>query len=142
SQTLRAALNDPDNQTISLQALRDQTIAPAVRAIHEHPEHAWSVGELARLSAMSRSAFATRFRAVTGDPPIRYITRYRLTRAARHLRPTSLPIGEIASNVGYESIFAFSRAFKRGFGIPPRGYRDGDEPADKNDRAFSLSTSP
>jgi AraC-like DNA-binding protein/mannose-6-phosphate isomerase-like protein (cupin superfamily) len=141
SQTLRAALNDPEGETVSLQALRDETIAPAVRAIHEHPEHAWTVGELARLSAMSRSAFATRFRAVTGDSPIRYITRYRLARAARQLRTTSIPIGEIASSVGYESIFSFSRAFKRAFGIPPRGYRDGDDSSDESDRSFSLSTS-
>jgi AraC-like DNA-binding protein len=139
-QTLRAALNDPRVQTVGLEALRDETIAPAVLAVHEHPERAWTVGELARLSAMSRSAFASRFRAITGDSPIRYVTRYRLARAAGQLRTTNVPIGEIASNVGYESSFTFSRAFKRAFGIPPRAYRDGNESDDMRYRSQSTST--
>jgi AraC-like DNA-binding protein len=140
SQTLRAALNDPRVETAGLEALRDETIAPAVLAIHDHPEHAWTVGELARLSTMSRSAFASRFRAVTGDSPIRYVTRHRLARAARQLRTTNVPIGEVASNAGYESSFTFSRAFKRAFGIPPRVYRDGDESDDMRHRSRSAST--
>jgi AraC-like DNA-binding protein len=118
--------------------VRDEGIAPAVRAIHQHPERAWTVGELARVSAMSRSAFASRFRAVTGDSPIRYLARYRLATAARQLRTTNLPINEIARSVGYESIFSFSRAFKRAFGLPPRAYRDGGNPDDENDESPSL----
>jgi len=69
-QALRAALLElRDAEHLSLEALHDRGIAPAVRAIQERPEHAWSVGELANLSAMSRSAFAARFRALTGDSP-------------------------------------------------------------------------
>jgi AraC-like DNA-binding protein len=114
-------------------------IAPAVSAIQEHPEHAWTVGELARSSAMSRSAFASRFRAVTGDSPIRYVTRCWLAQAARVLRTTDLPISAIAHTVGCESIFSFSRAFKRTFRIPPRGYCY-DDSDDENDRSRSRST--
>jgi AraC family transcriptional regulator, alkane utilization regulator len=140
SQSLRAALSDPENETGSLSALFDEAIAPAVFAIHEHPEHAWTVGELARLSTMSRSAFASRFRAITGDSPIRFVTRYRLTRAAHELRTSRVSIGEIASSVGYESIFAFSRAFKRAFGLSPRAYR-GDDDKENGDRRERIRPS-
>jgi AraC family transcriptional activator of mtrCDE len=89
---------------------------------------------------MSRSAVASRFRAVTGDSPIRYVTRYRLAHAARMLRTTDRPISEIALTVGYESIFSFSRAFKRTFGVPPRSYRDDADSADPSGRSRSSST--
>jgi AraC-like DNA-binding protein len=74
---------------------------------------------------MSRSSFAERFRALTGDSPIRYVTRCRLARAATHLRTTTMPLAEIARHAGYESAFSFSRAFKRAFAVPPRVYRAG-----------------
>jgi AraC-like DNA-binding protein len=90
-----------------------------VRAIHDHPEHPWTVGELAHVSAMSRSAFAARFRALTGDPPMCYVTRCRLARAARRLPTTDAALSEIALDAGYDSGFAFSRAFKRELGVPP-----------------------
>ena len=125
-QALRAALLElRDAEHLSLEALHDRGIAPAVRAIRSRPEHAWSVGELANLSAMSRSAFAARFRALTGDSPIRYVTRCRLARAARQLRTTDAALAEIARLAGYESVFSFSRAFKRAFGVAPRPYREG-----------------
>src|SRR5207244_10188508 len=107
--------------------LNDRGIAPAIRAMHEHAERAWSLGELAGLCAMSRSAFASRFRALTGDSPIRYATRCRLNRAARQLRTSEATLAQIALLAGYESEFSFSRAFKRAFGIPPRAYRDQDD---------------
>jgi AraC-like DNA-binding protein len=127
-QALRASLLDLQGaEDLNLGAFYDRGIAPAVRAIHEHPERTWSVGELASLCAMSRSAFAARFRALTGDSPIRYVTRCRLARAASQLRTTTAPLAGIALLAGYESVFSFSRAFKRAFGIPPRSYRTRDE---------------
>jgi AraC-like DNA-binding protein len=130
-QALRATLLElQDAEHLSLEALHDRGIAPAVRAIQERPEHAWSVGELATRCAMSRSAFAARFRALTGDSPIRYVTRCRLARAARQLATTDAALAEIARLAGYESVFSFSRAFKRAFGVAPRPYRERGGPTE------------
>jgi AraC-like DNA-binding protein len=126
-QALRTTLLDPeDGGDPKLGAFHDRDLSAAMRAIHEHPERSWTVGELAGLCLMSRSAFAARFRALTGESPIRYATRCRLTRAAGQLRTTGAPLGEIAREAGYESAFSFSRAFKRAFGLPPLAYRRGD----------------
>jgi AraC-like DNA-binding protein len=76
---------------------------------------------------MSRSAFAARFRALTGDSPIRYATRCRLARAAQRLRTSNATLAEIAREAGYESEFSFSRAFKRAFGVAPGAYRAQNE---------------
>ena len=128
AQALRATLLDLQaTEHLEPELLHDRGIAPAVRAIHEQPEKAWSLGELAGLCAMSRSAFAARFRRLTGDSPIRYVTRCRLARAARQLRTSDTGVAEIARRAGYESEFSFSRAFKRAFGVAPRLYREQDE---------------
>jgi AraC-like DNA-binding protein len=140
-QALRATLlNLRGDESLSLEALYDRGIAPAVRAIHEHPEYAWRVGELASLTAMSRSAFAARFRALTGDSPIRYVARCRLARAARELRTSEGTLGEVARRAGYESVFSFSRAFKRSFGVPPRSYRAHRSTAEVEALASTRST--
>jgi AraC-like DNA-binding protein len=127
AQALRAALVElQDVQHLDLDLLRDGGIAPAVRAIHQHPEHAWTLGELSKLAGMSRSTFAARFRALTGDSPIRYVARCRLARAAGELRSTGDGVAAIAGRAGYESEFAFSRSFKRAFGVAPSAYRHSD----------------
>ena len=128
TQALRAALIAArDSEGLSLELLQDRGIAPAVRAIHEHPERPWTLGELSQLATMSRSAFAARFRTLTGDSPIRYATRCRLARAARRLRTSEATLAEIAREAGYESEFSFSRAFKRMFAVPPGVYREQDD---------------
>jgi AraC-like DNA-binding protein len=125
---LRAALIElEEGDGLNLERLRGSGIAPAVRAIHERPEHTWTLGELAGLATMSRSTFAARFHTLTGETPIRYLTRCRLARAARQLRTSDATLAEVARQAGYSSEFSFSRAFKRGFGVAPAFYRERGE---------------
>jgi AraC-like DNA-binding protein len=104
-------------------ALGDREIAKALTLIHTEPDRAWTVSDLADRVALSRSAFAERFRALTGEPPIRYLTRVRLTLVAQWLRDTDLTLAEIAVRSGYESEASLSKAFKRHFGIAPGRFR-------------------
>ncbi len=106
-----------------LNAIRDPDIRRAVSAIHAAPAHHWTVEMLARESALSRSTFAARFTQLMGEPPLRYLTRWRMHRAAVALRRTGDPMGEIARQAGYDSEAAFSKTFKRQIGIAPGTYR-------------------
>ena len=83
----------------------------------------WTIGLLARESNHSRATLIRRFSALVGEPPLAYLTRWRMELAARNLRETDDPVGAIAHRVGYESEFAFSRAFARLRGCPPGRYR-------------------
>jgi len=112
-----------------LGALRDEHIGAALALIHGSPEQAWTVASLATAVAMSRSAFAARFSALTGEPPLEYLTRLRMHVAAGWLRDGALSIGEIAARIGYGSEAAFSKAFKRRYGMPPGAYRRGRDAA-------------
>lgn len=78
---------------------------------------------MARESGLSRSAFADRFRTVVGQPPLQYVTEIRMRKAAELLELTDTPVKRIAAQVGYESVSAFSSAFKRRFGAPPIALR-------------------
>jgi AraC-like DNA-binding protein len=87
----------------------------------------WTVAQLAAASGVSRSAFARDFRALVGEPPLTYLTRWRMIIAARLLRETDLPIEAVAARVGYGSSFAFGKAFKRWIGDAPGAYRRANE---------------
>lgn len=104
-------------------ALRDPSVAPALEAIHTDPASGWTVQSLADRSGLSRAAFARRFTAMVGEPPLAYVTRWRLTTAARLLREEDLPVATVAARAGYSSEFAFSKAFKREYGTAPGHYR-------------------
>ena len=108
-----------------LSALKDPQIGQALVLIQRQPDETWTVGSLAYRVSLSRSAFSAKFRQIVGEPPIQYITRVRLTKAAVALRTHSAPLIEVAISVGYESEVAFSKAFKRYFGIAPGAYRKG-----------------
>src|SRR5215831_4401538 len=124
TQTLRAALNQlKSSGEAGLPALGDQRIASAIEFIHSQPEHRWSVGELAGAVALSRSAFAARFRELVGESPQRYMTRTRLAHAAALLRTSDASLAQIAARTCYGSEFSFGKAFKRTFGIAPGAYR-------------------
>nr|WP_225955565.1 AraC family transcriptional regulator [Amycolatopsis lexingtonensis] len=105
------------------QALRDPEIAAALEALHAEPAAPWRIEDLAARVGLSRATLARRFTALTGQPPMAYLTWWRLTTAARLLQDTELPLPSIAAKVGYGSPFAFSHAFKRQFGIAPGGFR-------------------
>jgi AraC-like DNA-binding protein len=91
--------------------------------MHEEPHRDWTVESLARTVAMSRPAFARQFKALVKLSPLAYLSRVRIDMAARMLRDTETPVGDIAHAVGYSSEFAFSRAFSREHRIAPGRYR-------------------
>ncbi|MEV7415026.1 AraC family transcriptional regulator [Streptomyces sp. NPDC089919] len=104
-------------------ALSDAAVAPALSAIHADPAAQWTVEGLAERAGLSRAAFARRFAALVGEPPMAYLTRWRMTTAARLLRESDAPLTAVAARAGYGSEFAFAKAFKREFGQAPGGYR-------------------
>ena len=106
-----------------LAGVRDPQIGRALALLHGAPAKSWTVDELARKVALSRSALAERFTTLLGEPPMQYLTRWRLALAARMLREGREPLIRIAEESGYESEGAFSRAFKREFGVPPASWR-------------------
>lgn len=103
-------------------AIRDQFISRALGLIHQSPAHKWTVNELAEAVALSRSAFSARFSELVGEPPLTYLTRWRM-RKATHLLKNEVRMETIAELLGYESEAAFRKAFKREIGIPPAQYR-------------------
>ena len=106
-----------------LAGVRDAQIGRALALLHGEPAKAWTVDELAREVALSRSALAERFSTLVGEAPIQYLMRWRLALAAQALRNTSRALTLIAQETGYESESAFNRAFKREFGTPPAAWR-------------------
>jgi AraC-like DNA-binding protein len=106
-----------------LAGMRDPQIGRALALLHAAPERAWTVDELAREVALSRSALAERFATMVAESPIQHLMRWRLALAAQKLRSGREPIARVAERSGYESESAFSRAFKREFGISPAAWR-------------------
>jgi len=113
----------PEGEKGWLAALRDPAIGRAVALLHRRLDRRWTTEDLAAEVGLSRSAFASRFTDLIGDPPMRYLAKWRMQLAARRLSDTPDPIARIAFDAGYESEAAFSRAFKRAFGMPPATWR-------------------
>lgn len=113
----------PSQQSGWLAGLRDAVVGPALLKLHEQPAHPWTLGELARTIATSRSVLVERFANIVGMPPMMYLMRWRLQLAADQLARGSAKIAAIATRVGYESEAAFSRAFKRETGQSPAAWR-------------------
>lgn len=109
-----------------LKGLKDAHIGRVLVLIHQKLTEPWSVDGLAREAALSRSAFVDRFTSLVGVPPMRYLTVLRLQAAKLHLRETDKTIAQLAHLAGYESPEAFSRAFKREFGLSPVVWRARD----------------
>jgi AraC-like DNA-binding protein len=104
-------------------ALHDRAVRAALEIMHESPATPWTVAQLATAGGQSRAAFARQFRTLIGEPPLTYLTRWRMTIAANLLRETDLPLASIAARVGYGSQFAFAKAFKKWMAEAPGAYR-------------------
>jgi AraC-like DNA-binding protein len=121
---LRAWLADTANADGWSAALADPVTARALAAIHTEPARPWTVEQLATEAGLSRAAFARRFTALVGEPPLTYLTRWRMTTAAQLLRQTDKTLDQLAAAIGYGSAFAFAKAFRREYAITPGSYRN------------------
>ncbi|HEX7050747.1 MAG TPA: AraC family transcriptional regulator [Longimicrobiales bacterium] len=115
----------PEGHTGWLAAVRHPEVGRALRLLHEQPARKWTVDSLARAAYMSRSALGQRFTDMVGEPPMRYLTGWRMQLAQNLLRQPELSIAQVAARVGYDSDVAFHRAFKRYVGVPPGVWRKG-----------------
>ena len=106
-----------------LRAIFDRQIGAALRSMHEKVDHPWTVESLATASGMSRSSFAVRFKDLVGETPLEYLTSWRMQKATGLLQKGDNKLFEVAKAVGYDTDAAFSKAFKRVFGVAPREYR-------------------
>lgn len=122
-EVIRHVVRSADASSGWLRALGDRSIARALTAIHANADGDWSVASLAGIANMSRSVFARRFTELVGEPPLQYLTRWRIQRATRDLTLGVHSMTEIATRAGYGSEAAFSRAFKRWTGTSPGAYR-------------------
>jgi AraC-like DNA-binding protein len=116
----------PANGAGWLSGLAEPKVSEAIRMIHAAPAEPWSVERLAGRVALSPSRFAARFREAAGESVMAYVARWRSAVACRLLRESELPLAEVAARTGYESLPAFSRAFKAQLGTPPGAWRDAE----------------
>jgi len=113
----------PEAERGWLAALRDEHVGKALAAIHSKPEKDWSVASLAKQVGMSRSGFSARFTNLVGESAMRYLTHWRMQLARAQLQETSDSLSVLADRLGYQSEVAFSRAFKRVYGVSPGSVR-------------------
>lgn len=119
-QLLRAWL---PSQPSWLGALRDPVVGTAVAKLHAEPAREWTTSALAKEAAVSRATLTRRFAATLGEAPATYLTRWRMDLAAHRLREGDESLEQVAAAVGYTSVYAFSRAFRRARGVPPGRFR-------------------
>jgi AraC-like DNA-binding protein len=123
-EVLRLYMNEQvDGRRGWLAGVGDRIVGAALNALHARPAHAWTLEELARAAATSRSVLAERFMHLVGSSPMQYLTQWRMLLAANLLSCSNAPLARIAEDVGYQTDTAFSRAFRREFGAPPAAWR-------------------
>ncbi|MET8026964.1 AraC family transcriptional regulator [Streptomyces avermitilis] len=126
---LRAWFSRPEAEAPAwYRALADPVVGRVLRLVQDDPAHPWTVASLAAKAGVSRAALARRFTELVGEPPMAYLTGWRLALAADRLRDSEDTIGAIAHQVGYGSAFALSTAFKRVYGVSPQEHRTGGAP--------------
>ena len=121
-----------EGRTGWLAGVRDRTVGAALSAMHRDPARAWTLDELARTAGASRSVLAERFQSLVGASPMQHLTQLRMLLAANLLRGGAASLAQVAEDVGYQTDTAFSRAFRREYGVPPATWRrrqSGREPA-------------
>ena len=111
----------------ALQGMLHRELGPALALIYTRPDVPWTVESLAERANMSRSAFSASFTKVLGVPPVQYLREQRTRTACRLLQDSTIGLKEVSSRVGYDSVSAFSTAFKRYSGLAPGGYRRQDQ---------------
>lgn len=121
---LRAWTDRPDGEAPGwYRASADPVVGPALALLHHEPAHPWTLQELAERVGVSRAALARRFHALVGEPPMAFLTSWRIALAADLLREPGATVGSVAAQVGYGSPFALSTAFKRVRGVSPQEWR-------------------
>jgi AraC-like DNA-binding protein len=123
-ETLRRYISQmSQGQTGWLAGLRDRVVGKCLALMHEKPAHQWTLESLAREVGTSRSVLAEKFTHYVGQSPMQYLGKWRMALASNLLRRSALSMIHVALEVGYETDTAFSRAFKREFGMPPASWR-------------------
>jgi AraC-like DNA-binding protein len=123
-EVLRLYMNEQgEGGTGWLAAVNDRVVGVALHCMHKDPAHSWTLEELAHEAHTSRSVLAERFRSLVGNSPMLYLTQWRMLLAANLLRRSNAPLTQVAEEVGYQTDTAFSRAFRREFGLPPVAWR-------------------
>lgn len=122
--TLRTWFDGPEAAAPGwYRALGDPVVGPALRAFHDDPAHPWSLEELARVAGVARATLVKRFTPLVGEPPMAYVTGWRMSLAADLLAAPGTTLDTIARRIGYADAFSFSAAFKRVRGVSPSAYR-------------------
>jgi AraC-like DNA-binding protein len=122
----------PEGRSGWLAGLRDPVVARALALIHRDIARPWTVDELARESGTSRSVLAERFNRTIGAAPMHYLAQWRMQLAAQELKASGATLVQIAERVGYESDAAFSRAFKKKFGMAPASWKRASEARERD----------
>ncbi|HEX6354298.1 AraC family transcriptional regulator [Actinophytocola sp.] len=118
--TLRDWFGQPDTVPPGwYRALTDDTVGPALRAMHAAPDKSWTLAALAGEARVSRTTLARRFATLVGEPPLTYLTNWRMAKAADLLTNSTATVAKVAHQVGYADAFGFSAAFKRRYGMSP-----------------------
>lgn len=126
-EVIRRYLHNAEIDSSWLSGLRDPLVGAALNQLHQRVSQPWTLESLARAVGSSRSTLAERFTALVGEPPMQYLTRWRMQLAARRLADGAEKNFAVAHEVGYESEAAFSRAFKRVVGVTPSQWRKSRE---------------
>ncbi|MER7585951.1 AraC family transcriptional regulator [Micromonospora sp. NPDC127501] len=122
--TVRDWFDQPEAETPGwYRALSDDTVGPVLRAMHDAPGRPWTLASLAAQAGVSRSTLAKRFTTLVGEPPLTYLTDWRMTVAADLLAESTATVAAVARHLGYADAFGFSAAFKRVHGMSPSGHR-------------------